>query len=97
MYGTWKRLNAVVDSTKATSTQSAEAKGARPAGTANVSVKNTGRLRAPMSMRVRREPVRCRMRSLSEPMSGSMMTSHSLARLTMSPPARAVMPSESVM
>lgn len=63
MYGTWNSENAVAASRNATSTQIAAAVGPAAAGTANVSAKSTGSVRAPSVMKRRRDPVRARSRS----------------------------------
>ena len=61
MYGTWNRLNAVAQSTKAMSTQTPAGTGPSDAGTAKVSAKKTGSRSAPSSMNRRRDPVTARL------------------------------------
>ena len=96
MYGTWKMLNAVAVARKATNTQTADAAGASPAGTANVSTNPTGSATAPTTIHVRRVPVRMSARSLRSPIHGSITTSQTLAAVTTRPATSAVTPSVSV-
>jgi hypothetical protein len=96
MYGTWNRLNAVAVSRNATSTHSAPITGPSDGGTANVSANSTGSESAPMSMRRRRVPRLARSRSVREPITGSMTTSHTFDTVTITPARRAVTPRLSV-
>ena len=82
MYGTWNRLNAVAASRNATSTQTPAATGPSAGGhREGEHEEHRQQRRAPSSMKRRRDPVRARLRSLRAPMTGSMMTSQTLARV----------------
>ncbi|MNW58749.1 hypothetical protein D3C74_366320 [compost metagenome] len=96
MYGTWNIENAVAASRNATSTQIEAATVEAPAGTANVSAKNTGIATAPIVMKRRLDPVRTRSRSLPYPMNGSITTSQTLAPVTTRPATAAGTASASV-
>ncbi len=97
MYGTWNSENAVAVMRKAMSTHTPEATGPIPAGTANVSTKNTGRASAPRIIAGLRVPRSARLRSLRAPITGSMITSHTFATVISAPAAAAAMPRLSVM
>ena len=96
MYGTWNRLKAVAVARNATSTQITPATGPNTGGTAKVSAKNTGRVKAPMSMKRLRLPVRMRLRSDHAPITGSITTSQIFARVTIVPARIAATPRLSV-
>ena len=77
-------------------TQTPDAAGAVPAGTANVTTNATGSASAPTRIHVRRVPVAASARSLRSPIHGSITTSHTFAAVTTMPATRAVTPRVSV-